>query len=437
MKKQLVAVVLAAGSGSRFWPFTTNKILLPFFGKPFFDYSVRDVLPSEVTRVVIIASEPISDYFKRATFSVPHDIVIQKDARGMADAILSAQTRISGASLLILNADDIFDRTLLSGVLATAQKSQASGVIPGWQPQQYFPGGYLKLKGDQVTDIIEKPGPGNEPSLYAATLGHYIDDGDSLLDALKVTTSEHDDVYEKALTSLMKTSRFVMHPYDGPFASLKYPWHVLDCMQILFGKLKSHRGQNVQIKNNVIIEGDVWIGDNVKIFENTKITGPCYIGPNSIIGSNSLIRQSHLGAGCITGFSTDITRSYMGDNCWFHTNYVGDSVLEGNVSMGSGAVLANLRLDEGEIYTVVKGNKVSTGRLKLGAIIGRDVRIGVNASIMPGVKIGKNSLVGSGITVDKDLVQDSFVTGMTASYVVRKNTRIIDKSAREHFKKSL
>ena len=41
----------------------------------------------------------------------------------------------------------------------------------------------------------------------------------------------------------------------------------------------------------------------------------------------------------MTGFNTDITRSYIGDNCWFHSNYIGDSVLEGNVSMGSGAAI--------------------------------------------------------------------------------------------------
>ena len=205
----------------------------------------------------------------------------------------------------------------------------------------------------------------------------------------------------------MTKETFVMVVFEGSFASLKYPWNILDIMDILFQRLSPHQGKNVEIKSNVVIEGPVYISDNVKIFENSKIVGPCYIGANTIIGNNNIIRHSHIGANCVTGFNTDITRSYVGDNCWFHSNYVGDSVLEGDVSMGSGTVLANLRLDRGEIASVIGENRVNTKRTKLGAMIGINVRVGVNASIMPGVKIGSNSMVGAGLVVNHDIPNDS------------------------------
>ncbi len=170
------------------------------------------------------------------------------------------------------------------------------------------------------------------------------------------------------------------------------------------------------------------------IFENTKIVGPCYIGPDTIIGNNNIIRQSHIAGGCVTGFNTDITRSYIGDACWFHSNYIGDSVLEGNVSMGSGSVLANLRLDEGTIWSEVGGTRINTMRTKLGTIIGRDVRIGVNTSVMPGVKIGSQSFIGAGTIIDKDISDASFCMAKS-TYTLTKNHHDVGLGHRDEFKK--
>ncbi len=235
----------------------------------------------------------------------------------------------------------------------------------------------------------------------------------------------------------MQSQSFLMMPYKGDFASLKYPWHVLDVLDFLLKRIGEYRGKHVEVKSNVTIEGPVYIEDNVTICENTKIVGPCYIGKNTIIGNNNIIRASHIGADCITGFNTDITRSYVGDACWFHTNYIGDSVLEGNISMGSGGVLANLRLDEKDIYSMVKGERVNTRRNKLGAMIGKNVRIGVNTSIMPGVKIGSGSFIGSGIVLDKDVSENSFCTLRDENYVVTSNATSMNEETREEFKKRL
>jgi bifunctional UDP-N-acetylglucosamine pyrophosphorylase/glucosamine-1-phosphate N-acetyltransferase len=171
----------------------------------------------------------------------------------------------------------------------------------------------------------------------------------------------------------------------------------------------------------------VYLEDNIKIFENTKIVGPCYIGKNTIIGNNTIIRGSHIGADSVVGFNCDVTRSYIGDNCWFHSNYIGDSVLENNISMGGGSSLANLRLDDGEIGV--------SGRRKLGAMIGVGVRIGVNASVMPGVNIGKNSFVGAGVVLDKNLPDNSFCIARPG-YTISKNYKTAPIS-RDDFRKKI
>ncbi|MBI3386019.1 NTP transferase domain-containing protein [Candidatus Gottesmanbacteria bacterium] len=433
--KNLTAVILAAGIGERFWPFERNKVLFPFFGKTFFDWAVKDMLPREVTKVVIVADPPHAKFFQLSHLGRPTVVVTQKEPGSMADALMSAEPELRDTALLVIIADDLVDTDLYTRVIAHARSQSVFGVIPAWLSESYFPGGYLTLRDKKVTGITEKPGVGKEPSKWVNVSGHFIAQSDVLFDVLK-KMPKSDIRYELALTKLMSEKEFTFEPYTGKLSSLKYPWQVLDVLSQLFSRVKNHKGKNVEIGEGTIVQGNVFIEDNVRIFDHTKIIGPAYIGENTIIGTNNLIRESHIGADCVTGFNTDITRSYVGNSCWFHRNYVGDSVLEEDISMGSGSVLANLRLDEAKIYSSVKGTKTDTGKTKLGAMIGPHVRIGVNASIMPGVKIGTNSFVGAGVVLDKDLPEDCFCT-LKPGYTVKRNTRSLAGKSRNDFKKRL
>ncbi len=434
MTESITAVVLAGGVGNRFWPMSQDKLLFPFMGKTLFEHAVIAALPKTVNKIVVIANAANKEALSNLTFPVPHVIVVQKQALGMADALISAATEIAHSSLLILIADDLLEKHLVPAVLEKARSTSVFGVIPGWKTDQYFPGGYLQLDGERVTHIIEKPAPGTEPSRFVAISGQYIRSSDVLLEEIVKTKSETDDIYETALGSLMKKEVFVTVPYEHAFASVKYPWDILNATAFVLSGIKPHIAKSAKIDKSVIIEGPVVIEEGVRIFENTKIVGPCYIGRDTIIGNNNIIRDSHIGARCVTGFSTDITRSYVGDDCWFHTNYIGDSVLEGNVSMGSGAVLANLRLDDGGVSSIVKGEKVLTGRTKLGALVASGVRMGVNVSVMPGVKIGAHSFVGSGVVLDRDLPENMYCT-VKQEYTIKPNiTAAVSTTDREGFR---
>jgi bifunctional UDP-N-acetylglucosamine pyrophosphorylase/glucosamine-1-phosphate N-acetyltransferase len=57
----------------------------------------------------------------------------------------------------------------------------------------------------------------------------------------------------------------------------------------------------------------------------------------------------------------------------------------------------------------IKGKVVDTGRRKLGAILGDNVKTGIKSSFMPGVKIGANTWVGANLMVERDLPADSIV----------------------------
>lgn len=410
------------------WPIQTDKCLLPFLGKPLLYHNLKQIklhlegvrahLPGELDSFVIIANpqskEKIAEIARELDLNF--QIAVQNEPKGMADALLSAKDLLDG-EILIVNAEDVLDKHIYQDVLDAAQKTKADVFFPGISFGKYFPGGYLKLEADRVLGIVEKPGEGNEPSDVVKLVTDYFRDGNSLISYLQKVSSEEDDQYEVAISEMITDGLNVRFAnYKGIWLPLKYPWHILDITAYLLSQVEQNISSQAKISEKATIEGNVIIEDGVKVLEGAVIKGPAYIGKNCIVGNNSMVRESNLEEGCVTGFSSDITRSYIGTNSWFHTNYIGDSVLEGDLGMGSGAVIANLRLNNQGV--AVGEEKINTGRNKLGLMAGKGARIGVNASTMPGVRVGSGSLVGPGVVLRKDLQENKKITFKEESYEV-------------------
>lgn len=217
---------------------------------------------------------------------------------------------------------------------------------------------------------------------------------------------------------------------------VNYPWEYLELLEKNLPKIKRKIAKDVQISKHAVVEGNVILGSGVKIFEGAKVRGPAYIGKNTIIGNGSLVRESIIGESCVAGYCTEIARSLIGASSWFHTNYVGDSVLDGNISMGSGAITANLRLDEEEILSKVGKKKVKTGRNKFGCIVGWGTRFGVNAVPMPGIKIGRDCFIGAGVLLNKDLPNGSFCVAKQ-NLKISKNRTKVSMDVRDKFHKKV
>jgi bifunctional UDP-N-acetylglucosamine pyrophosphorylase/glucosamine-1-phosphate N-acetyltransferase len=110
------------------------------------------------------------------------------------------------------------------------------------------------------------------------------------------------------------------------------------------------------------------------------------------------------------GNACEIKNSIIMDNVHIgHLSYIGDSILGENCNLGAGTITANYRLDGGTIKMVVKDKVVDSGRAKLGAVLGDNVKVGINALFMPGVKVGCNSWIGPNVVVHRDVAADTVV----------------------------
>ena len=187
---------------------------------------------------------------------------------------------------------------------------------------------------------------------------------------------------------------------------------VFDRTKEKLGNFKESRIDGI-VEKNVRMEGKVILEEGAKILDGTYIVGPVYIGKNTRVGPNAYIRPyTIIGENCQVG-SREIKNSVLMNNVEVnHHGYIGDSILGNKVHFGAGVVTANLRFD---------GKNVFEGRRKLGAVIGDNSQIGVNATTLPGTFIGPNSWIYPGV-VAKGFIPENSVLKWKNS-----NFEIVDK----------
>lgn len=433
---KIKVIILAGGIGKRMWPIRTSKSLLPFFSEPLILHTIKTVKKAGLNDFIVVVSPAIFDQVKKLTAPFKAKVALQPKPLSLGDALLKAAKFIKDQQpILVVNVNDIFDPKLVRQIIKDAKEGKNDVIIPGLAVKKYFPGGYLVVKRNRLVKIVEKPPSGKEPSNLVKLVVDYFKNANNLLKFLPKAVGKRTDDYEAVINQMMKSGFKVgVVKYEGYWGSIKYPWDILKAMPLFFKyRFPERKEKKPTIARSATVIDPVIFGQGVKILEGAKIKGPAYIGAGTIIGNGALIRESMIGKNCVIGYNTEVARSYIGDNCWFHSNYIGDSVLVDDVALGVGAVLANFRLDEGEISSVIGEEKIATGLGKLGAIIGDNAKIGVNASIMPGVKIGADSFVGAGVVLYQDLPENKFCL-LNQSLSISQNKRPVRFGRREKYK---
>ena len=433
-------ILLAAGQSTRLSPIE-DKNLLEFGGKTLIEHQVTALKQAKLRDIVVVANKFNLERIRLALHSFKNVAVTeQKDLpEGMKGGVLAGAKIVKHKNVLVMSTNDVFDVQLFEDMIKASKNKDIDGVIAGKKMHEYFPGGYLEIdKKNLITNIIEKPGKGKEPSKLVNLVCHIYNDFPAFAKYLNSVTSKKDDKYEVALENYIKKGKAKMlaHTYTGEWRAIKYPWHILDLMEHYLAEQKPKIDKSAEIAKSAFIEGNVVIEKNVKVLHNAVIKGPAFIGEGSVIANNALIRSSMIGRNCVVGYSTEIGRSYLNHDVWMHSNYVGDSIIDSNVSFGAGTVLGNLRFDEENVKVTIKKERMDTGRNKFGAIIGSGVRFGINASTNPGVKIGQNCFIGGGVLVERD-VEDAKLVVLDQKLKITANKKAVSMDDRSEMKKKL
>ncbi len=412
-------VVLAGGASSRLWPLE-EKSLIEFMGKPLMAVQLENYAQLGLTEVVIVgnpANEAVIREVVSGLSGIQVEVTVQETPQGMGDGLLTIEPYLQqhgNLPIYITQVHDMTDMVLHQRMLTEYQSGAALSYLAGYRVTEYFPGGYLEIDDDnRVLSMIEKPGAGNEPSDLVSLVAHIHGDAQLLLDAIKAEYAKpdkSDDHYERAMAALMQDHVFQAVEYDGAWKALKYPWHVLDLAEFLLDRIdEPYISPDAHIEEGVLIKGNVIVEAGARLFHGATVAGPAYIGSGAIVGNGALVRNSMICGGAVVGYVTEVARSYMARGAHTHACQVLDSVLAEDVNFSASCTTANLRIDHGFVKSDVKGNRMSTGRDKLGLIAGRGAFIGVNVMTMPGVKIGRNAEIGPTTIVREDVPDDTRV----------------------------
>ncbi len=170
-----------------------------------------------------------------------------------------------------------------------------------------------------------------------------------------------------------------------------YPWEVLPYIGEFILELGATLSEDEYEKRGE----NVWIAKDAKVAPTAYINGPAIIGKGAEIRHCAFIRGNALvGEGSVVGNSTELKNVILFNTVQVpHYNYVGDSILGYKAHMGAGSITSNIKSDRSPVTVAMPGEKVETGRIKMGAMVGDHVEIGCNSVLNPGTIIGRNSNV--------------------------------------------
>ncbi len=393
-------IVLAAGEGTRMRPLTaaSPKPMLPVADRPLVEHVVDAAVEAGTSELVIVVgyrADAVREHFGDDYRGVPVSYVEQTSQRGTADAVRSARDHLDDAPFAVCNGDVLVDAPTIARLF---DAGPAVGAMHVENPSAY---GVLRTEPGEharVTGIVEKP---ENPPSNLANAGIYVFPA-AARDWLDVPESERGeyeltDVLDRACRSTDVTAVTVDRWLD-----VGRPWELLDANEWKLADLDTRLAGDVS--EDATLDGTVVVEEGATVREGVTIEGPVLVRSGAEVGPNAYVRGATLiGPDARVGHAVEVKNSVLRAGATVgHLSYVGDSVLGRDVNFGAGTLVANLRHDDEPVRLTVKGERVSTGRRKLGVVVGDGAKTGIDTSLNAGVVLGTEARTRPGETVLED-----------------------------------
>jgi len=199
----------AAGYGTRFLPATKSmpKEMMPVVNKPLIEYGVEEAISAGMTGMCIVTGrgkhslmdhfdknyeledqiqgtnkEDLLDDIRNIIDAAQFTYIRQREMKGLGHAILTGRELIGDEPFAVVLADDLCvneDKGVLEQMVALYNQFRCSIVaveeVPAGETHKYGVIAGDEIRDDlfRVTNMVEKPVPGTEPS-NLAIIGRYI-----------------------------------------------------------------------------------------------------------------------------------------------------------------------------------------------------------------------------------------------------------------------
>ncbi len=437
------AVVLAAGVGSRFWPYAVvrQKAAFPIGNVPVVRRIVDDLAALGITRIVVVVGHGEASVRAALRGGDANVVYVRQPAlQGSAAAAwLGAETLQE--DFLVVPGDVVTPRANLAALIESWQNGDMAVLalvqpLGQERPQDWF---VARVAAGQVREVFGHPRGGDLrlTGIYAFSTAckEHLRDNPGVMRQVPVgampsmeaelAQSVQMMVDEGIEVGAMETQDFLV--------DLDKPWHILEANRLLLEHARGQLaesvvpagstihdgaeiegrvvlGKNCTISNRVVVRGDLWLADGAQVLNGAIIDGPAIIGAHTVVrdyckigGHTTIGARGVYGHGAeFDGVALDTVYCYHYCEIW---GVAGEAV-----DFGAATVCGNLRFDDGNTTWRIKGRPETPTYGANAAYFGDYCRTGVNAIIMPGRRIGVYSVVGAGVVAYDDVPDRQLVT---------------------------
>ncbi len=409
------AIILAAGKGTRLHPLTCNrpKPLLEVGGKTILGRvieQVTELTEDDEIRIVTHTHHELVNMFLEDNYgNLNITTIYQEKPKGTADALNCALEGIEDDFIVVFG-DVIFERGALIEAYKAFWERKEDGVdamATGVALEDLSKYGVFSTTREGIAkEVIEKPLPDQIREGMVANAGFFVFPPEIKTYLKNVKPSQRGELeLTEAIEELIRNKKVYVHTLKGAWFDVGYPWSLLEANRHLLEQECDSFQILGTVEEGVKIHGKVHVAKSARIRSGTYIEGPAYFDEGADIGPNTYIRgASYFGKNSRVGNACEVKNSiiYAGTHA-AHLSYIGDSILGEKCNLGAGTITANLRHDNMPVKVTIKGTRISSGRRKLGVIMGDNVKTGIGVSILPGVKIGCRAHINADETVNRDV----------------------------------
>ncbi len=403
MNKEIKAVILAAGKGTRMKS-NTPKVLHKIFEKPLLGYVLDNVKNIVNESFVIVGhhAEEVTEYVEKNYESAK--TVLQSPQLGTGHAVsmvCPALENFDGQVIILCGDTPLITEETLGKFINFHNFNSSDLTVMSTifeNPTNY--GRIIREVDNSLKCIVEeKDATFDQKAVKEVNAGIYCLNWGKIKPAFSQLTSNNAQG-EYYLTDIIAW---------GKKNNLNVNAYILENSDEIYGinsranlatatKIMNERKLNSLMDNGVTIvdPSSTWISEDTEIgadtiiYPSTYIEGKNKIGKNCKIGPCAHLRGDvEIDDNCKIGNFVEVKKAKIGHNTNAgHLSYIGDSELGSNINIGAGTITAN--------YDPITKTKSKT-------ILKDNVKIGSNTVLVAPVEIGEGTNIGAGSVITKNI----------------------------------